>query len=286
MIFGHFKHRLYLIPVSSPQIRGKKRVRAEEVVASSSTAAEFSPQVQRPRITEAELSPKDKKQMMRLSFIDQMKFVEENFDTIASNLRNSGVPPQPLDYIVISFSDLGDLSCEPAASLRFRFSAMEVDVQTSNVEQVQDQAQHVLQEHVDEPSYATFTVSLANILRDDLPDETKQLFFEKINVALIDMSDFTTSSYTIRIEKCYLKLFVTNFENMWKNKKIINKLLNKLLDVLLKIHLAPIRETKYREMVEAKKQESENKQKQKEETLEAHQYNIDYLLRDYRRLII
>lgn len=73
---------------------------------------------------------------------------------------------------------------------------------------------------------------------------------------------------------------------MWKNKKIINKLLNKLLDVLLKIHLAPIRETKYREMVEAKKQESENKQKQKEETLEAHQYNIDYLLRDYRRLII
>lgn len=94
---------------------------------------------------------------------------------------------------MISFSDLGDLSCEPAASLRFRFSAMEVDVQTSNVEQVQDQAQHILQEHVDEPSYATFTVSLANILRDDLPDETKQLFFEKINVALIDMSDFTSN---------------------------------------------------------------------------------------------
>lgn len=94
---------------------------------------------------------------------------------------------------MISFSDLGDLSCEPAASLRFRFSAMEVDVQTSNVEQVQDQAQHVLQEHVGEPSYATFTVSLANILRDDLPDETKQLFFEKINVALIDMSDFTSN---------------------------------------------------------------------------------------------
>ncbi|CEG74324.1 hypothetical protein RMATCC62417_09560 [Rhizopus microsporus] len=441
---------------------------------------------------EAELFPEDKKQMMRLLFIDQMedkikegvkgilndtkkldkkkagflkvktvprgifsavdekpkfkpgeasgfisgstgkhhpknywrRFIEENFDTIVSNSRNSGVSPQPLDYIMISFSDLDDLSSESAASLWFRFSAMEVDAQTSNVEQVaiqeqgQDQAQHVLQEQVadpeevGEPSYATFTVSLANILRDDLPNKAKQLFFEKINTALIDISDFTSNlqfltfllmssfrHYTFRksnnhrvlVEECTerldiialfpenfvgsanigllapslsqqllqsgafcnmfgnfftkkhldfvyrsvfpsrgpaqdtrsalslqesfykavisknvldnlsteklaavpsalkdiaFKLFVTNFENMWKNRKIINRLLNKLLDVLLKIHLARIRETKYREMVEAEKQESKNKQKQKEETLKAHQHDIDYLSSDHRRLVI
>ena len=76
--------------------------------------------------------------------------------------------------------------------------------------------------------------------------------------------------------------FATNFENMWNNKKIINKLLNKLLDVLLKIHLSPIRESAYKEYIEAKKNEKEREHRGKG----AYRANFGELSRDHQRLIL
>jgi hypothetical protein len=47
-----------------------------------------------------------------------------------------------------------------------------------------------------------------------------------------------------------LAKIATNFANLWSNNKLINSLLNKVIEVLLRIHLAPTRESQYREYLE------------------------------------
>lgn len=64
-----------------------------------------------------------------------------------------------------------------------------------------------------------------------------------------------TDAYAMKLA---LAGYMINFSNMWSEPKRYIKLLNRLLQVLLKIHLAPMREKKYKEDVAKKIQEKEN----------------------------
>ncbi|KAI9248112.1 hypothetical protein EDC94DRAFT_625148, partial [Helicostylum pulchrum] len=48
-------------------------------------------------------------------------------------------------------------------------------------------------------------------------------------------------------------IYNANFKTMWGKKKLFNSTLNHLIDVLLRVHLAPERKSKYREMKAEKK---------------------------------
>ncbi|CAO3657432.1 unnamed protein product [Mucor hiemalis] len=51
------------------------------------------------------------------------------------------------------------------------------------------------------------------------------------------------------LKQIALQSYITNFKNMWSDKIMINKLLDKVLIVLLRLHLAPTRESRRREMM-------------------------------------
>ncbi|KAL0582181.1 hypothetical protein ABG067_008034, partial [Albugo candida] len=84
----------------------------------------------------------------------------------------------------------------------------------------------------------------------DFPESIKSMFQDK-NTLPISVMDIAVTN------------FITNFSLMWKDKKIINRLLNKLIEVLLKIHLAPVREKKYRAYVDNIKKNNESTDKSK-----------------------
>lgn len=85
----------------------------------------------------------------------------------------------------------------------------------------------------------------------------------------------------VPIRDIALEQYITNFDNMWNSKYLINKALNKVLDVLLKLHLAPVRQQQYVDYVNTKKEENT---RQRQEQL--NDTNIAYLPRDHRRSII
>jgi hypothetical protein len=68
-------------------------------------------------------------------------------------------------------------------------------------------------------------------------------------------------SYVMKIA---LQTYTTNYQNMWSKASRFRKLLNHLILVLLKIHLAPIREKKYKDYVKSKIDERQKKQESKE----------------------
>jgi hypothetical protein len=67
-------------------------------------------------------------------------------------------------------------------------------------------------------------------------------------------------SYVMKIA---LQTYTTNYQNMWSKANRFRKLLNHLILVLLEIHLAPIREKKYKDYIKNKIDERQKKQKSK-----------------------
>ncbi|KAI9254921.1 hypothetical protein EDC94DRAFT_696570 [Helicostylum pulchrum] len=69
-------------------------------------------------------------------------------------------------------------------------------------------------------------------------------------------NDMQLSSLEMSIAR---DIYNANFKTMWGKKKLFNSTLNHLIDVLLRVHLAPERKSKYREMKAEKKIASERK---------------------------
>jgi hypothetical protein len=65
------------------------------------------------------------------------------------------------------------------------------------------------------------------------------------------------------VMKIALQTYTTNYQNMWSKANRFRKLLNHLILVLLKIHLAPIKEKKYKDYITIKIDERQKKQELK-----------------------
>ena len=74
--------------------------------------------------------------------------------------------------------------------------------------------------------------------------------------------------------------YITNFSNMWANKKLFYKLLNNLLFTLLGIHLAPKRNKNYRRF---KKEYQDKKEKLNVSTLSNSKLKSRSSIRNKRR---
>jgi hypothetical protein len=89
-----------------------------------------------------------------------------------------------------------------------------------------------------------------------------------------------------RVRDIRIRQYVANFKNMWKGSKISNKPITTILYVLIRVHLAPIREVSRRIYILKEQEEAKEMQDAKVENLEAHDYNIRFLPRDHKRVII
>ncbi|KAI9273174.1 hypothetical protein EDC94DRAFT_185419 [Helicostylum pulchrum] len=82
----------------------------------------------------------------------------------------------------------------------------------------------------------------------------------------VDRNTYTDVTQLSSVEMSIARnTYFTNLKNMWDKKKLFNSILNHLLDVLLRVHLAPKRERKYREIKEAKKTDAIQKIQQNQE---------------------
>ncbi|CAO3607904.1 unnamed protein product [Mucor hiemalis] len=80
------------------------------------------------------------------------------------------------------------------------------------------------------------------------------------------------------LKQIALQSYITNFKNMWSDKIMINKLLDKVLIVLLRLHLAPTRESRRREMMNS------HLEKDKEEKRPTKNYSRNILRLEMKKL--
>ncbi|CEG79072.1 hypothetical protein RMATCC62417_13585 [Rhizopus microsporus] len=66
------------------------------------------------------------------------------------------------------------------------------------------------------------------------------------------------------VMKMALSKYTTSFKNMWSIKGRMNKLLHHLINALLELHLAPIREKKYKRFIVKKITQAQSRKEQEE----------------------
>lgn len=83
--------------------------------------------------------------------------------------------------------------------------------------------------------------------------------FKSLEDDSINKDTFIVEKLPSTVMALTLDMYITNFKNMWNNKKIINKLLDKLLIVLLRLHLAPNRESIRQQIISNRPKKSNEK---------------------------